>query len=557
LTSFGVLYAAGDASCSATLVGPVVEALGPYRIVGNVRLDARDDLRARLAVRDRDLSDRGLCLHAYAKWGERFVDVIAGDFGFALWDDSRRCLLAARDRLGIRPLFHASVGGTAFVSDSLDWIMSHAEVPRDLDETWIGDFLAVGWGLDFESTVRRHVRRVPPAHVLKVSPDGEDLRRYWQLEIGDPVHFTDRRVYAERFLDLVGSAVKDRLPPDTQKLGISMSGGLDSTTLAACAVAAIGDPSRIVAECHHYERSMADDEDRYSSLVAAKLGIKLRVRAVDNLNYDPLWRLRGVRTSEPTPDIVQMHWGRMLAHEFAQEANVWFYGEGPDNALAFDRDAYLAWLRSRGDWRTLGKTLVDYVRVKGLADWRETVARRLTPRPANVPAVPDFPRWITPDFERRISLRERVRDLLHIERAHPWHPSAVGSLRHPIWPALFDHLRLAEPSGPFEWRHPYLDLRVLEYMISLPPIPWAWRKHLLREAMRDRLPREVLSRKKTPLAAEPLHLSLSQHGFPPLSGGARFARYVVPDLLPSREALPARLDSAIAAHALDYWLMQE
>jgi len=91
----------------------------------------------------------------------------------------------------------------------------------------------------------------------------------------------------------------------------------------------------------------------------------------------------------------------------------------------------------------------------------------------------------------------------------------------------------------------------------LPPVPWAWRKHLLREAMRGRLPDEVLARNKSPMVRNPLLGPLGKHGFAPLSGGKAFRRYVDPDRLPPPQSLPAHLDGVIAAHALDYWLAEE
>ena len=556
MRGFGVRFSAADASRGVAFAGADVETLGPYRIVGNVRLDARDDLRTRLSMRDRDLSDKALCLHAYARWGERFVDVLAGDFCFALWDESRHCLLAARDRLGIRPLFHAFVGGTALVSDSLDWIMSHAEVPRDLDETWIGDFLIAGFGLDFDRTVRRHVQRVPPAHLLKVSAQGESLRRYWQLEIGDPIFFKDRRLYTERFRELVAEAVRDRLPKG--RVGIAMSGGLDSPTLAAAAVAVTGDPSRVVAECFHYKELMPDREAHFSALVARKLGIELLLREADSSVYDPLWRERGVHTAEPTLTIVQAHPEAEVARRSGETAGVWFFGEGPDDALPFDRDPYFSWLRSRRDWSGLARALVDYTRVKGFAGWRSTLARGLRRRGPGGFLGYGIPSWINPEFAERLKIGQRLEGVgMYGTETHPWHPGAVGAFKDPIWPALFDNLRSSEMAGGFEWRHPFLDLRVLEYMISVPPVPWAWRKQLLREAMRGRLPAEVLARNKSPLARQPLLGPLGEHGFPPLSGSAAFTGYVVVDALPPRQSLPVNPDKVVAAHALDYWLAQE
>ncbi len=533
--------------------GATVERLGPLQIVGNVRLDARWDLWRSLPNAGGAHSDLALCLHAYAAWGESFVDRLSGDFCFALWDDTRRCLIAVRDRLGIRPLFHASVGGEVLVSDSLDWIMAHDAVPTDLDDVWIGDFLTVGFGLDFDRTVRRHIRRVPPAHLLKIADGRETVRRYWQLEIAEPLHFKDRRVYTERFLELVDTAIKDRLPPG--RIGISMSGGLDSTMLAACTVAAVGDPARVIGECHHFERLMPDEEAHFGTLAARHLGIELRLQAADDLVYDSQWRERGLRTAEPTLTIVQAHPGATTARAMAADAGVWFFGEGPDNALAFDRDPYFAWLVSRRDWWGLAGVLLDYVRVKGLSGWRATVARRLVPHHAGLSATTGVPAWIDPDFARRVGLPERLQALG--ASAHPWHPQAVGSFESAIWPALFDDLRYAEACGPFEWRHPFLDLRVLEYMMALPPVPWAWRKHLLRKAMADRLPPAILARDKTALARQPLLAVWGEQGLPSLSGSSRLAPYVTAAELPPHQPMPANPDCVVAAHALDHWLVQE
>ena len=97
-----------------------------FWLAGRLRLDRRRALRDRLAAAGK-ASDADLCLQAYAEWGERFVDEIAGDFCFVLWDASRKELLGVRDQLGVRSLFHATAGGRHFVSDSLSWMASRPD----------------------------------------------------------------------------------------------------------------------------------------------------------------------------------------------------------------------------------------------------------------------------------------------------------------------------------------------------------------------------------------------------------------------------------------------
>ena len=535
-----------------------IESLqGRYWIVGRLRFDARDELRRLLADRlgtNAGVSDATLCLHAYASWGESFIERLAGDFSFVLWDGTRRRLVALRDRLGVRALFHAHSEGTWYVSDTLDWILAGAPVERELDDCWIADFLSVGYCLDFERTAYRHVSRLAPAHLLDCSGGQAVVRRYWRLELAEPLYFRDRRTYAERFLELITLSIADRLP--SGKVGISMSGGLDSTTLAACAVQATGDPSRIVAECTHFERLMVDDEKHFATVAASHLGIELELRAIDDLTYDPSWRSRTRRSAEPYVGIVCAHPDRMMAVEQASRAPVWFFGEGPDNALAFDRDAYFSWLVKRRDWRRLGEAALLYLKAKGSDGWGET-ARRFVGIHAADPAPVEVPPWLDRGLVERLALGERLRRVgSESAAAHPWHPTAVASFSDAIWPALFASFDDEETLAPIAWRHPYLDLRVLEFLLMVPPVPWARRKLLLREAMRGRLPHAVLARKKTPLAESPAASPIAALGLPPLSSRQRLARYVDFRALPKVPLSGAGLDRLIAVHALDHWLGQ-
>ena len=500
-------------------------------------------------------------MHAYAAWGDAFLDRLAGDFCFVLWDDARKRLICARDQLGVRSLFHVDAVGTWFVSDSLDWIAAQAPVARDLDDTWIADFLTVGHSLEVERTVRRHVRRLAPAHVLTISRAGPRIRRYWRLDIGDPLYFRERRQYSECFLDLLSKSIVDRLPPG--RVGIAMSGGLDSTTLAACAVNATGDASRIVAECVHFEQSPSDRERHFSSLAAERLEIELHHRPGNEPAYDARWWARSMTTPEPSALITTAHLDREIARERAERAPVWFYGEGPDNALAFERDDYLSWLAGRRDWRRLAAAGVFYLRVKGLAGWWETLRRHTEPRGSAEDAI-GVPPWIDPSLASRLDLEERLGGMARqggigagrVPR-HPWRPGAVAGFNDPIWPAVFADYEFEESLGPLALCHPFLDLRVLEFMLSVPTVPWTREKLLLRDAMRGRLPDEVLARKKAPLLiAAPKSMVPVGDGLPALSCDGTLGRYVDVGIVSSGTWSGRLRRSALAVHVLDHWLTQ-
>jgi asparagine synthase (glutamine-hydrolysing) len=530
---------------------------GHYRLAGRVRLDARDELRALLsspqAARG-EVSDADLCLRAYAAWGDAFLDRLAGDFCFVLWDGPRKRLICARDQLGIRSLFHAEVGGAWFVSDSLDWIAGQTVVARDLDDTWVADFLTVGHSLEPERTVYRHIRRLAPAHVLTISSTRGEMRRYWRLDIGDPLYFRDRRQYTEGFVDLLSKSIADRLPAG--RVGIAMSGGLDSTTLAACAVNVAGDASRVVAECLDFEQFASAREGHFSSLVAARLGIELRHRQGDELAYDRQWWARSMTTPEPSALITTAHLDREVVRERAEGASVWFYGEGPDNALVFEGNDYLAWLAGRRDWRRLAEVGLFYLRVKGLAGWWETLRRHTRRR---LPAEDSIgvPPWIDRSLVRRLDLQQRLAATARLGPVgadlaprHPWRPRAVAGFNDPIWPAVFTDYEFEESLGPLVLRHPFLDLRVLQFMLSVPTLPWAREKMLLREAMRGRLPAEVLARRKTPLESTPPF----GDGLPGLPRDGHLDRYVDVSILSGGNWSGRLRGNALAVHVLSHWL---
>lgn len=525
-------------------------------LLGRLRLDARTELADRLAAPPSAArSDGELCLQAYEAWGDGFVERLAGDFCFCLWDDDRGRLICARDQLGVRSLFYTQTANQWLVSDSLGWLA--ARLPgRQLDDVWVADFLASGASLDVERTIWRDIARLPPAHLMSVAEDAAERRRYWQLVVDSPIHHRRRQTYTEQFRALVERAIGDRLP--TGQVGVSMSGGIDSTALAACAVAATGDPSRVVAECVYFQSLIADDEQIFAGLAARHMGIDLHLAALDQAAYDPQWRERTIITDEPTTGIVTAHPDREMNRAMAERAEVWFYGEGPDNALEFERAAYLSWLRRRGDWLRLASAAWSYAHAKGAAGWRDILRRALARPPRHPSNDLVVPRWMHRDMVRRTELEQRLeRETRDGEQEHAWHPRAVASFGNPIWQRLFTSCDFDEAQAPLVWRHPYLDLRVLTFMLSVPPIPWAYDKRLLREAMKGRLPDAVLERRKKPLSGNPLATALHGQALPELRCAGQLSRWLAVDALPGREVAETDLDALITVHALDHWLAVE
>jgi asparagine synthase (glutamine-hydrolysing) len=189
--------------------------------------------------------------------------------------------------------------------------------------------------------------------------------------------------------------------------------------------------------------------------------------------------------------------------------------------------------------------------------WMNRAMRRVPVR-----ATYDFPRWIEPGFAQRLQLQERWAEL-----------NAPAGPLHPVRPNLFRTLdrtrRLSWFFASFDptltghaldYRHPFLDLRMIEFCLGLPPWPWCDRKYILRTAMRSSLPPDVLARPKTPLNGYPYmeRARLGLSAFPPIEAAdPRIYSYV------SRASIPrgwvGRIDplatwADLRVLSLDLWL---
>lgn len=553
----------GRYSQAALLVSPddnfAEDSVGPVSIngcdwlVGRIRLDRRADLLAALSLPAKlgsaDFTDQMLCLKAYERWGEGFLDHLYGDFCFVIWSDAEQAMICARDQLGGRSLFAAQIGNRWLVSDAFEQVRVSSGLDDRLDPVWIADFLAFGLVVDPDRSVYAALKRVPAAHYLRLSGGLAALRKYWTLELQEPLQYSNPQRYVEEFHARLSEAVAERLPPG--RVGISLSGGLDSSTLAAKAVEIAGSPSRVVAQTRVFRSLIPDDEDYFSKAVAAKLGIRHSLIAQDSLDYDPDWPNNGEVTAEPNMVIVGQAAEKRIAEDMRDEAKVWFFGEGPDNALTFEWRPYLRWFLTEGKWMRLLAVTIDFIRITSFREWSKAV-RRISrgKRPWISPLQSALPDCINADFakENEIELRSEARN------NHPWRPAAFASFTSSIWQQYFEEFEPTLTNTPIEWRHPYLDLRVLEFLLAVPPIPWAKRKHLMRRAMRGILPDEVLRRDKTPLREDPFAVLLRRHPLPKLPQSSPVARFV--DLSKVSAAEAGSFDVTLRISVLDHWMRQ-
>ncbi|MBI1846967.1 MAG: asparagine synthase (glutamine-hydrolyzing) [Candidatus Rokubacteria bacterium] len=204
-------------------------------IVFNGEIYNFQELRATLEAkgyRFRTRSDTEAILHAYEEFGDACVDQLKGMFAFAIWDERRRRMLLARDRLGKKPLYLWRGHGLALFASEIKALLMHPAVSRDLDWDAFHHYLAFGC-TPGDRSILRDVEKLPPAHRLVLERGAMRVERYWELPDGEQSPRRQTAAEARRAVRrVVVEAVRRRLQSDVP-LGVFLSGGIDSSVIVA------------------------------------------------------------------------------------------------------------------------------------------------------------------------------------------------------------------------------------------------------------------------------------------------------------------------------------
>jgi asparagine synthase (glutamine-hydrolysing) len=427
--------------------------------------------------------------------------------------------IGERDRFGIRPFYYARIDGGVVWSESLEAVLAHPGVDAtQLDEAAVADYLIHEVCLDASSTVYAHVRRLPPAHVLRMRGGELAVERYWSFPA--PTRSSDAPARLEAALR---ASIRDCLTAPSAV--VFMSGGLDSTTLATLA-REVAPEVKLLAATSVYRTRIPDVEERYAIEAARSLGIDIRLFPLDG--YDPLQALDdGTWTADPGA-LLSAPMSRDIHAAAAKHAPVAMHGHPADAVL---EPALAPYLRGLGFFEriaalvryTLVKRRPPYFFFRDLLGWPR---RRVLPAP--------LPNWL------------RARPRPRGEKTSP--------LESPIWSNYFEWAHPSVTHAPIELVYPWFDVRVVEAALAMPPIPWLVDKHVLRELLRGRISETIRRRKKTFVSGDPWSVAL------PLSRPLEIeaaARYVDPGrFVAALRDAPALSNMALRAVALEYWLRE-
>lgn len=301
-------------------------------VVYNGEIYNFQELSEELAARGhrfRTHCDTEAIVHAWEEWGEACVERFRGMFAFALWDRKRETLFLARDRLGIKPLYYATLAdGTVLFGSELKSLLLHPELRREIDPRAVEDYFAYGYVPD-PRTIYQGVCKLEPAHLMvwRRGVAEPRPREYWKLEFEDNAE-TDEITVQEELIERLRDAVSCRMIAEVP-LGAFLSGGVDSSGVVAMMAGLSDDP---VNTCSISFGDPAYDESSHAAMMAERYRTNHSVERVDPDAFDLLDRLATLY-DEPYADSSAMPTYRVC--EMARRhVTVALSGDGGDEVFA-------------------------------------------------------------------------------------------------------------------------------------------------------------------------------------------------------------------------------
>ena len=311
---------------------PMASTDGRAMLVFNGEIYNYRELRAELqglGAQFHTDGDSEVILAAWQRWGPDCLPRLHGMFAFAIYDLGQRTLFLARDRLGVKPLFHARLSdGSLIFASELKALIAHPLLRREIDPLAVEDYLAWGYVPDTRS-ILKGVEKLPAGHSLLLRHDAPmpAPQRWWDVSFAERRRGKAADLEAE-LLHVLRDAVTSRMVADVP-LGAFLSGGVDSSSVVALMAEASGNP---VKTCSIGFDEAKLDESSYASAVAQRFDTDHRSRMVGSGDFEHIDHLAWM-FDEPFADASALPTWRVC--QLAREnVTVALSGDGADEALA-------------------------------------------------------------------------------------------------------------------------------------------------------------------------------------------------------------------------------
>ena len=496
---------------------PLSNEDGTIWIVFNGEIYNHAELRPDLIARGhtyRTHSDTESIVHLYEEYGQDCVRHLRGMFAFAIWDKVRHILFTARDRLGIKPFYYCVHNGTFLFGSEIKALLAYPGVDAEFNPGVLPEYLAFGYVAGAE-TFFSGIHKLPAAHTLELSANGAlAIRRYWDLSVADDSEPRERSYYVRRYRELLEDAVSSHLMSDVP-LGVFLSGGLDSSAVAALAAKSRRDPIQTFSVGY---AEQAYSELPYARIVADHIGSQHHeVQVTRQQFFDSLPRVIW-HEDEPVcwPSSVALYHLAKLARE---QVTVVLTGEGSDETLAgYTRYAWTVW-NSRIDaiYRAVTPSgLRALVREQIRSARLGASLRRKLEHTCLGRDGASWPSFYFDNFYSAFSSAEQSqllgpglqngRNSTYADSMMFWERSSGSMLKRLLYTDITTYLvellmkqDQMSMAASIESREPFLDHPLVEFAASIPSsyaVKGLEGKNILKSAVEDLLPHSIIYRRK-------------------------------------------------------------
>lgn len=474
--------------------------------------ELRDELKKN-GHRFKSRTDTEVIVHLYEELGTACLNRLNGMFAFALWDERKKTLFLARDRMGKKPLHYCLRKNQLIFASEIKALLRHPAVDRRLSFKSLDKYLSYEY-IPAPESIFSSVKKLEPGHYLLYRNDEAVSAQYWDIPLEDyPIADSTEAQYTEELRELLDQAVRRRLVADVP-VGLFVSGGLDSGLVAALASRARGQ-----LECFSVgfdERSF--DESRYAVEVAQSLGLKHHLRTFHDHDMLRMVEKLPEIIDEPLadPSIVPLY---LLAEFASQNTKVVLSGDGGDEIFA-------------GYQTFQAHKLVTYYDV--LPRFTKAALHAMVSR------LPVSHGYLSPDFKLKqflkgVGVSSEVRFFLwrgaftNSDKVNLLHPDLRAELHgHNTYDDIYRYVKesgltkelerilylsmklylqdnnlvtvdRASMANGLEVRSPLLDKEVVEFVCRLPmeyKLNGFKTKYLLKKAAEGLLPRRIIYRQK-------------------------------------------------------------
>ncbi len=500
---------------------PMTNEDGSLQITYNGEIYNHADFRACFEERGhvyRTHCDTETILHLYEEYGAACVEHLRGMFAFAIWDQTKRELFIARDRLGVKPLYYVHTeDGSLYFASEIKSLLAARVLKPEINFAALPDYLA-NHGTSAEETLFANVKRLQPGHTLRWNDGQINIRQYWDLSFADEGAEDGRRdddLIAE-WMELFNTSVRLRLMADVP-LGMFLSGGIDSSAIAAVMSGMMDEPVKTFSVAFAEREA---NELAYARMVAERFKTDHHEVIVSASEFFSVLPNMVWHEDEPLahPSSVALYFVSRLA---AEHVKVVLTGEGSDELLGgYERyyktiynlaigPAYQRLMPAffrRGIQTRIGALPID-------SRVRHKMARTFLFLPADIENLYfDNFAVFTRDMQHellalqtknRIGSIDPYREMRRYFESTNAH-SLLNRMLYTDTKTYLHELLMKQDqmsmAASIESRVPFLDHKLVEFTVRLPERLKLRRgfttKYVLRRAMKDVLPEQILARRK-------------------------------------------------------------